>query len=426
MGRIMEEKESREYNTKALAELKRVYDKNVSEGRANEFENVAQSNDPVIQNAWKILGNDFKKEAKAVFGQDKFLPIRREQVKDVLGYHAGSIRDVITGEGRWSQETVSQARRIAKAWMKDDAYKYMVKAENVVQDAVSYAKTSIIVRGLVVMWQNYLSNALYLLSLGIPPQELLKNSRQKFLEISKYAKNNDEILKLNMDLSSADTNAKERSIKARIQMLTDENNSLSIAPLLEAGEFSTISESLTEQDLEFSDGRFVSFLEKQAGKLPGFAETGVKNLLVTKDTALFQALNRGVQYGDFISKAVLYDHLVQKEGMTEEEALFRVSEEFVNYNKNAGRGRDALESLGLLWFMNYKIRIMKIGIRMARENPFKFMLYASGAGMMPNVETIQSSSALGAIADGSFGYSIGPEMGIDSIGMSPWSALAGR
>jgi hypothetical protein len=78
-------------------------------------------------------------------------------------------------------------------------------------------------------------------------------------------------------------------------MLTDENNSLSIAPLLEAGEFSTISESLTEQDLEFSDGRFVSFLEKQAGKLPGFAETGVKNLLVTKDTALFQALNRGVQ-----------------------------------------------------------------------------------------------------------------------------------
>lgn len=302
----------------------------------------------------------------------------------------------------------------------------MVKAESVVQDAVSYAKTSIIVRGLVVMWQNYLSNALYLLSLGIPPQELLKNSRQKFLEIAKYTKNNEEIIKLNADLSSADTNAKARSIKARIQMLTDENNSLSIAPLLEAGEFSTISESLTEQDLEFSDGRFVSFLEKQAGKLPGFAETGVKNLLVTKDTALFQALNRGVQYGDFISKAVLYDHLVQKEGMTEEDALFRVSEEFVNYNKNAGRGRDALESLGLLWFMNYKIRIMKIGIRMARENPFKFMLYASGASMMPNVETIQSSSALGAIADGSFGYSIGPEMGIDSIGMSPWSAAVGR
>ena len=100
------------------------------------------------------------------------------------------------------------------------------------------------------------------------------------------------------------------------------------------------------------------------------------------------------------------------------------------------KGGQSSQIIGDLWayklavltyrIMNYKIRIMKIGIRMARENPFKFMLYASGAGMMPNIETVQSSSAIGAIADGSFGYSIGPEMGIDSIGMSPWSALAGR
>jgi hypothetical protein len=93
------------------------------------------------------------------------------------------------------------------------------------------------------------------------------------------------------------------------------------------------------------------------------------------------------------------------------------------------KGGQSSQLTGDLWAYKLAVltyRIMKIGIRIARENPFKFMLYASGAGMMPSVETVQSSSALGAIADGSFGYSIGPEMGIDSIGMSPWSALAGR
>jgi len=39
----------------------------------------------------------------------------------------------------------------------------------------------------------------------------------------------------------------------------------------------------------------------------------------------------------------------------------------VNYNRNAGRGRDYLESIGMLWFMNYKIRIMKIAIRTMRD-----------------------------------------------------------
>jgi hypothetical protein len=65
-----------------------------------------------------------------------------------------------------------------------------------------------------------------------------------------------------------------------------------------------------------------------------------KNLLITKDTALFKGLNRMVQYGDFTAKAVLYDHLKAKGGMSEREILDVISEEFVNYNRLPGRGRE--------------------------------------------------------------------------------------
>ena len=99
------------------------------------------------------------------------------------------------------------------------------------------------------------------------------------------------------------------------------------------------------------------------------AQTAFKNIVITKDTALFQGLNRAVQYGDFISKAVLYDHLTKEKGMSQEDTMRIISEEFVNYNRLSGRGRDYLESIGLLWFMNYKIRIMKVMARMIRERP---------------------------------------------------------
>ena len=82
--------------------------------------------------------------------------------------------------------------------------------------------------------------------------------------------------------------------------------------------------------------------------------------MITKDTALFQGLNRAVQYGDFIAKAVLYDHLTQNKGMSKEDALKVIAEEFVNYNRLPGRSRDFVESMGLLWFYNYKLRIMKV------------------------------------------------------------------
>ena len=65
-----------------------------------------------------------------------------------------------------------------------------------------------------------------------------------------------------------------------------------------------------------------------------------------------------------------------------------ISEEFVNYNRLSGRGRDYLESMGLLWFMNYKIRIMKIMGKMVRDRPATALLYAGGVGPWMDVDTV--------------------------------------
>lgn len=168
---------------------------------------------------------------------------------------------------------------------------------------------------------------------------------------------------------------------------------------------------LTEADQAIRDGKLSEYLEIAADKLPGAAQTAFKNFAITKDTALFQGLNRAVQYGDFVAKAVLYEHLMQEKGKSQDYAMGVIKEEFVNYNRLAGRGRDYLENIGLLWFYNYKLRIMKIMARMLRERPFSALVYAGEVGPMTDIDTVVSGSGLGAYLDNRIGYSIGPEMG---------------
>ncbi len=159
-----------------------------------------------------------------------------------------------------------------------------------------------------------------------------------------------------------------KKLRAKIAALEDANASMSIAPLIKAGEFNTISESLTEADVAIRDSKFGEWLETAVDKLPSGIGGVAKNLLMTKDSAAFKGLNRMVQYGDFVAKAALLEHLTET-GMEEQQALDRIMEEFVQYNRLPGRGRDKLESLGVLWFYSYKLRILKVAQRMLRERP---------------------------------------------------------
>jgi len=282
------------------------------------------------------------------------------------------------------------------------------------------------VRSVVVMKENLVSNVLHLMSWGIGPVQALKGIVTKFLETNQYVKNREKILELNAELAATGQNRKARErISAQIKVLTDIEKNLSIYPLIAAGEFNTISESLTEADTAIANGKLSNLIEQYADRLPGLARDAVKTLMITRDSALFKALNRAVQYGDFTAKAVLYDHLTDQQNMDPDAAMKVITEEFVNYNRLSGRGRDYAESMGMLWFTSYKIRIMKILAKMARERPASALLYGAGVGPWLDIDTVASGSLIGSVADGGFSYAVGPEMGIDSLSMNPfWGGMA--
>jgi hypothetical protein len=194
---------------------------------------------------------------------------------------------------RWDPKTQAEFKKVAKRILGHKAYARLKKGEQVVQDTVSYAKSTIIVRSVVVAYENLVSNALHLAVRGINPVKALTGMVSKFVEITQYVKNKEEISKLEIDIASNYNRTADRlRAEARIKALQDANDKLTIKPLIDAGEFSTISENLTEADVEIREGRWADYLEKATDKLPGWAQTGVKNALITKDTALFQGLNK--------------------------------------------------------------------------------------------------------------------------------------
>ncbi len=88
----------------------------------------------------------------------------------------------------------------------------------------------------------------------------------------------------------------------------------------------------------------------------------------------------------------------------------------MNYNRLAGRSRQYLESVGLLWFYNYKLRIMKEAAHMLRHNPIRSLLVTSAPALplIGGIGTPVTDNFLSIFADGRLGYSIGPSMGLHS------------
>jgi hypothetical protein len=145
-----------------------------------------------------------------------------------------------------------------------------------------------------------------------------------------------------------------------LRSVQDSYKRMAIWPLIEAGEFSAISNGqVTAEDLSIANGTWTDWIERKVGQLKEPLRTSARYALVTRDTSLFQGLAWAVQYGDFVAKAELYDDLTKRKKVAPKDAIATVNEAFVNYNRLAGRSRQYLESVGLLWFYNYRLRILK-------------------------------------------------------------------
>lgn len=378
-GRISEEASANEINKALIDKLREMYDTDKKAGRINEYVNLSKSKDPVHQDAVKIFSNETRSYISARFPEGFY--VRKDMIDDAVGYRSASVGDAWSGNSRWSPATQEHVKKMLMGMFGNKAFAYANKAETLLQNVVQDIKVAIVIKSIVVPMANAAANIYQLIARGVPIVNILREIPKKTAEIESWHKSRVREIEAQAELLAVgdDDPIQQRRLQAEIQTIQDSHKRLSIWPLLQAGEFSSISDAGNRDDIMLTEGKLSEFLEASVNKLPPSVRTAGKYAIISKDTALFRALQKSVEYGDFVAKAILYEDLTKRQKKDKAYALGRVTEEFVNYDRLPGRDRAYIESIGLLWFWNFKIRTSKIALSMLRNNP----VHALIAGNIP-------------------------------------------
>ena len=427
-GRQVEEAKAQRFNDMLIENLYSMYENDIKMSASNksQYVNLLGSKlDPVTADALKLMNNETRQKAESLFGLGE-LWVRRDMLNDALGYRAASVGDAWSGNSRWSPETLDTFKKAMLGVFGNRAYKYVMGGENLVQNLVKEAKTLIVVKSVVVPAVNFLANLYQMVARGVPVKNIAKSIPQKTAEINQYLKSRLRQVDAEAELRAATNPNQIRKLKAEIQSISDSHKRLSIWPLLEAGEFSSIADAgIGRDDILITEGKLQEYMDKLADKLPKSVRNAGRYALITKDTALFQGIQKTVEYSDFIAKAIIYDELTQRKGKTREEALGRVTEEFINYDRLPGRFRGYMESVGLMWFYNFKIRSAKVAVSMIRNNPVHaaMAMLAPTPTMFGNVGLPIQDNIFSIAAQGNLGYSFGFGQGLRAHNLNPWLNL---
>lgn len=416
-GRQIEEQMAFELNKELIDTLKAQYENASAREKREQFVDVIElaKKDPVIAHS---LNNISPKTLRYLSGKPK-LPqhwyIRQDLIEDVVGRRQASIIDLQTGMTRWSPQAQRAASQLVRKLLGQRAFAYLYRGETILKATISSIRNFIVIRSGEVVALNIIGNMFSLMMRGIPITTILKEVPRVVKELENYnhSRQRQAILQMEYNAEIGKDNPSERRLRMLEARLEEERSlvdKLSYAgELIKAGEYNTIADiGDVNDDILLATGKFGEYLEKQINKMPSVLKEAGRQIVLTKDTAIYRALEKGTQYGDFVAKAILYKHLKDKKQMKPKEALSKVRYEFVNYDMLPGRTREYLENIGLLWFYNYKLRITRTAVSMIKENPLHVIL-SMFAPINLDIGTPITDNFLAKMFTNPFG-SIGPKL----------------
>ena len=426
-GRNEEESLAENLNNELVNRLADFWDEankpdSTLDAEPKDFVNIFDIKDPTVKAMVDLMPRKLIKSiSKAYGGPNKFM-VLRSQVNDVIGYHSISITDMWTGETRLNPAVTNAIAHCAEAVFGKKAFARLKRVENITQDLVKMAKNSIIIRSINVPVSNMGANYLQLAMEGVPVSSMFRYTKDVLHELDKYLKIRSDLLQVKTELGSMYIGSRDRAqLESRKRLLENAIDGLSISYLIKQKEFSSIAD-LGNDVRDIASGK-MSLDDKIMEKLDSLSNNEiVKSFvhygMVAPDTSLYKFLEKMNQYGDFLGKAILFKDLTERQHKSQEDAHYTVSEEFVDYVRLPGRTRDFAERIGLIWFSNFKLRMMKVALRMLREKPLATLAFATGGLNSPLVDSLFGK--LGVL-----GYSIGPGMLSSIFTANPWVKLFG-
>lgn len=424
-GRYFEQEYTAKVNAKNARELINMYQ---STNRKSEWMILdgkvkPKSNKPADVQYANTLNDFYSKlpdSTKAEFHHLGGLPIRKSEVDNIVGYNRIDIMNLYTGKSTLPNNVQQTIRDVLGAFgVNKDTLKYLKTAQDAWAGTVGYMKELILIRSIAVPIQNMVSNVIHLANWNIPLKQIRDRTRVGIAEAKKYTNNRIKLAELYVQMRDPSLSTNKRNIlEAQVKHLSDALNNSPIHPLVEAGMFSNISSAAgyEQQGLD-KDFTFRNVFKQKLGieeLMEDFDNSGigraVNNILISEGSDTFAFMEKSLDYGDFVAKFVLYDHLTKDKGLKSKEALSITLEEFVNYSMNRGALFDYANAMGLTWFMSYATGIQKVIWKMARRQTRRTAA-VYGLGKVTGFTTVPMGNPL----DKSWDYATSPSNILDGV-----------
>lgn len=424
-GRYFEQEYTAKVNAKNARELINMYQNTnrKSEWMILDGKVKPKSNKPADVQYANTLNDFYSKlpdSTKAEFHHLGGLPIRKSEVDNIVGYNRIDIMNLYTGKSTLPNNVQQTIRGVLGAFgVNKDTLKYLKTAQDAWAGTVGYMKELILIRSIAVPVQNMFSNVIHLANWNIPLKQIRDRTRVGIAEAKKYTNNRIKLAELYVQMRDPSLSTNKRNVlEAQVKHLSDALNNSPIHPLVEAGMFSNISSAAgyEQQGLD-KDFTFRNTFKQKLGieeLMEDFYNSGigraVNNILINEGSDTFAFMEKFLDYGDFVAKFVLYDHLTKDKGLKSKEALSITLEEFVNYSMNRGALFDYANAMGLTWFMSYATGIQKVIWKMARRQTRRTAA-VYGLGKVTGFTTVPMGNPL----DKSWDYATSPSNILDGV-----------
>lgn len=379
--------------------------------RPSSYIRVAEDvNDKQLAELFRLLPKSTKAEIKRVW-KEEAMYVPADQIDMIFGYRKFSLTDTFQALPADRNMFEKVLVGITSAMFGEKAALRVGQAEDIAQTLVKEMKDILVVKNVLTLAGNIMSNMTVLAWEGVPLTKAAASHAIAIKGAIDYRKDSKRLMQLQQAVEIgyySDTAEAE----AEMTVLRDRLARNPIKPLIDAGLMPTIVEDVEVDDDRYTyKAQLARKVDRFTSKVPSWMRTVGKQVYMTHDTATYKFLSQTTQLSDLVARFALYEHVTTraKDPMSKADALRLAEDSFVNYDLPSHRTLQYLNDMGIVMFTKYYLRIQKVIMRLVKEKPARGLMLAALNHMWTGLDSIMDSSWLNKIGnnplqDGALGY----------------------
>lgn len=369
-------------NAKMVQESKNYFNANYK-NNPNEFVLVgAQAKSPEMINKWRLLPESTRKEIQRVWGSDNMY-ISVEHIDALLGFRMPSFMEMI-GDREVNPSAISKIiMNIGLALVKkkggnaDMVRLKIARGENMWETVVRETKDMFVVRNIMSILNNFMSNASILAVVSKNPVQVIKLLNTGFIAALNHQEDSDRLNDLEYSLKYEMIPYEDIApIQQEIRLLKASLEKNPVNKLVKAGLKSTIVEDVNSTlDDHTYKSLLATKLDPYTSKIPTVVKDTFRYATFGKGTPVYSFLNKFLQLSDFVARYALYEIYTTRKvnPLSESEAMKKITEAFVMYDMPSHKNLEKLNTLGIVPFSKYYIRIPKVIMTLFKDHPLQML-----------------------------------------------------